>query len=161
MRRWHSRWSDLLAPLSEAGVDLVRAEYGVVSSEIRASWKTLVKALLVLLIALFALFWAIGAIALVVFEVGALWLPRWGAAAGVFALFLLVGLIFALLARRRMRGIEPPAETVRRRINEHRDWWDRRVTAVRPAGEPRRSSNGPATVSDEAREGLEEPDPRD
>lgn len=152
MRRWHSRWSDLLAPLGQAGLDLARAEYGAVSSEIRSSGRSLVKALLLLLIALFASFWAIGAVALVVVEVGSLWLPRWAAALVVLALFLLVGLLFAVVARRRLRRIERPAETVRRRLNEHRDWWDRRIAAAGPqARSSYEEQPGPASESHDDR----------
>ena len=133
MRRWRSRWSDLLVPLSEAGLDLVRAEYGVVSSEVRRAARRLAKALLLLLIGLFALFWAIGAVALVVLELGSLWLPRWGAALVDLGLFLVLGLLFAVVARRRLRGIEYPIETVRRRLSEHRDWWDRKIAEVVPS----------------------------
>ncbi len=151
MRRWHRRWSDLLAALGQAGLDLARAEYDAASSEIRGSGRALAKALLLLLIALFALFWAIGAGALVVVEVGSLWLPRWAAGLVVLALFLLAGLIFAVVARRRLGRIEPPAETVRRRLNEHRDWWDRRIAASGPQRQRSSSTyeehSGPAPES--------------
>ena len=132
MSLWRSRVSEVLAPLSEAALDLMRAEYGVVSSELRKSGRSLVRALLLLLIGLFALFWAVGAAALVLLEVGSLWLPRWGAALAVVTLFLVVGGLFAALARRRLRRIEWPDATVRRRLTEHREWWDRRVSAYRP-----------------------------
>jgi len=134
MRQWHSRWSGLLAPLSEAALDLARAEYGVVSGEVRRAARHVAKALFLLLIGLFALFWAIGAVALVVFELGSLWLPRWGAALVDLGIFLALGLLFAVVARRRLRGIEHPVATVRRRLSEHRDWWDRKIVrATAPA----------------------------
>ncbi len=152
MRRWRSRWSDLLVPLSEAGLDLVRAEYGVVSSEVRRAARRLAKALLLLLIGLFALFWAIGAVALVVLELGSLWLPRWGAALVDLGLFLVLGLLFAVVARRRLRGIEHPIETVRRRLSEHRDWWDRKIAAASPSRPNQPGSRGspPASAGSEA-----------
>lgn len=133
MRRRRNRWADLLAPVSQAGLDLVRAEYGVVSTEIKSSGRTLVKSLLLLLVAVFALFWAIGAFALLLVEAGSLWLPRWGAALAVLALFLLLGLALAGAARRRLRSIEPPTQTVRRRLDEHRDWWEQRISAAVPS----------------------------
>ncbi|MCP4201345.1 MAG: hypothetical protein GY769_05350 [bacterium] len=156
MSRWHSRWSDLLAPLGQAGLDLARAEYDVVSSEIRTSGRTLVRALLLLLIGMFALFWAVGVVALVLVEVGSLWLPRWGAALGVLGLFLLVGLIFAVVARRRLGRIERPTETVRRRLSEHRDWWDRRIAA---GGPPHRRAPGHGDSSGDTRGGGAHPGP--
>ncbi len=154
MRRWHRRWSDLLASLSEAAWDLVRAEYGVVSNEIQRAGRSLAKALMLFLIALFALFWAVGAVALVVFEVGALWMPRWGAALVALGLFLVLGLLFAFVARRRLRGIERPAETMRRRLSEHRDWWEEKI-AVMPPSRPR----GPGSRSSrDSALNLAEPD---
>ena len=133
MMRGRKHWSDVVAAVGQAGLDLVRAEYGVVASDIKSSGRTLVSSLLLLLAGLFALFWAIGALALVLVEVGSLWLPRWGAALAVLALFLLVGLILAIVARRRLRSIELPADTVRRRLDEHRDWWQQRIADTRPA----------------------------
>jgi len=129
MRRSLSRWSDLLAPLSEAGMALLRAEYGVMSAEVRRAGKGLAKAVLLLLIGLFALFWAIGVSALVMVEVVALWLPRWGAALVALGVFSSLGLLLAAVARRRLRGLERPDETVRRRLSEHREWWDRKIAA--------------------------------
>lgn len=138
MNLWRSRWSEVMAPLSQAGMDLVRAEYGVVTSELRGSVRLLIKALVFLLIALFALFWSIGAVAVTLVEVGALWLPRWGAALSVVGLFVLVGLGLAAAARRKLSRIEPPDKIVRRRIEEHREWWDQRISGV---GEPRKSAD--------------------
>ncbi len=142
MSRLRKRWSNLLAPLGQAGIDLIRAEYGVVSSEIRTSGRELVRSLLLLLFGLFAMFWAIGALAHVLLEVGALWLPRWGAALAVLGLFVLVGAVFAGLARKRLRSIEPPTRTVRRRLDEHRDWWEERVASARPIGRARQGRHG-------------------
>lgn len=133
MSRRRNRWSDLLAPLGHAGLDLIRAEYGVVSSEVKSSGRILIRSLLLLAFALFALFWAVGALAQVLLEVGTLWLPRWGAALAVLGLLALLGTVFAFLARRRLRSIEPPARTVKRRLEEHRDWWDQRIAQARPS----------------------------
>lgn len=136
MRRRPSHWFDLLTSLGEAGWELARAEVRVVSAEVEQAGRKLVGALLLILVALFALFWAIGVLAMVLTEVAALWLPRWGAALVVLGLFVLVGGILALVARRRVRSIEPPAETVKRRLHEHRGWWDRKIaiSSRSPAG---------------------------
>ncbi|MFQ5525362.1 MAG: phage holin family protein [Thermoanaerobaculia bacterium] len=142
MSRRRSRWSDVLAPVGQAGLDLVRAEYGVVSSEIRTSSRVLARSLFLLVIGLFALFWAIGALALLLVEVGSLWLPRWGAALSVLSMFVAVGLVFAAIARSRLREIELPTQTVRRRIDEHRDWWEQRIAVVGPP-RGRRSGEAP------------------
>lgn len=136
------RWLDRLAPVGEAGLELLRAEYGVVSSEIKVSARVLVKSLLLLLVGLFALFWAIGALALVLLEVGALWLPRWAAAGSVLVLFVAAGLIFATVARNRLKSVEPPTRTVRKRLDEHRDWWEDRVARFTPPSRARRRAPG-------------------
>lgn len=139
MRRWHSRWSEVLTPLGEAGWQLARAEYRALSSEVRNAGRKLLAALLLLMAALFALFWAIGALALVVFEAASLWLPRWGSSLVVLGLFLLTGAVVALVARRKLRSIEPPAETVKRRMSEHREWWERRIASPRRRSQVRNS----------------------
>lgn len=144
MSRRRPRWTDYLAPVGEAGLSLFRAEYDVVTAEIKGSSRTLVRALLLLAIALFVLFWAIGAFAYVLVEIGALYLPRWGAALSVLGLFLVVAVSVALVARRRFRQIDSPAATVRRRIEDHRNWWEHRITALgpRPGGARRGSGLG-------------------
>lgn len=136
-------WLEALAPLREAAVDLLRAEYGVVSSEVRSAGRSFLKAVLLLLVGLFALFWAIGAVALVVVEVAALWLPRWAAASTALALFVVVGLVLAAIARRKMKAIEPPAQTVKRRFGEHRDWWERKVVDARDSHRRRATAHRP------------------
>lgn len=145
MSRRRRRWFDLLAPVGQAGLDLLRAEYGVVSSEIKVSARVLVKSLLLLLTGLFALFWAIGALALLLLEVGALWLPRWAAAASVLGVFVLVGLTLAAIARKRLRTVDAPNRMVRRRLDEHRDWWEERIVGFSPSGRARARPRSPSS----------------
>lgn len=151
MRRWFRRWSDVVGPLSEAGWDLARAEYRVVSSEVRHAGRKLVEALVLLAFGLFALFWAIGAVALVVVEVASLWLPRWGAALVALGLFVLVGACLAAVARQRLRSIERPSQTVKRRLDKHREWWDHRIASTVSEGSVRtRSGEKTPSAADEA-----------
>ncbi len=136
------RWTSALAPLGQAGVELLRAELGALNSELQGSSRVLVRALLLLAVALFVLFWAIGALAYVLVEVAALWLPRWGAAVSVLGVFLLASWVLVIVARRRLRSVETPLGTVRRRLDEHRNWWERRVALQ--AGSARESGPDPA-----------------
>lgn len=124
------KWMGLVAPLGQAGLELARAEYGAVSSELKGSGRALGRVLLFFAVALFVLFWAIGAFAYLLVEVAALWLPRWGAAASVLGLFLFACLLLALLARARLRKIDTPVRTLQRRVGEHREWWEQRVAAI-------------------------------
>ncbi len=78
---------------------------------------------------------AIGAMGLLAIEVLALWLPRWSAALIVLVVLLLAVWILWLLAQRKLRQVERPAATVRRRVSDHVDWWHERV--LEDASEPR------------------------
>ena len=127
MSRRRVRWADMFAPVGEAGLNLVRAEYGVISSEIKGSGRALLRVFLLLALGLFVVFWAVGAFAYLLVEVGSIYLPRWGATLAVLGLFLLTALILTAVARRRLRAIDNPAQTVQRRLRDHRDWWEHRI----------------------------------
>jgi len=143
MRR-RARWGDLFAPVGEAGLNLVRAEYGALSSEIKGSGRVLLRAVLLLALGLFLLFWAIGALGYLLVEVGSLYLPRWGAALAVLVFFLLIAAALAVAGRRRLRSIDNPAQTVQRRLRDHRDWWDQRIALGLPGRAGRKSRPEPS-----------------
>ena len=101
-----------------------------------------------LLAAAFLFFWVVGASGFVVFHLLALWIPRWGAAAIVMGMFLAVAMLLAFIARRRLQAIELPADTVRRRVEDHVAWWQDEVLHEGAATTERLSTGGPDPVLD-------------
>lgn len=125
-----SSWLELLRALGQALGRLLQAEVAALSGDLKAAGRGLTQALVLFGICAFVVFWALGTLAYTLVEVAALWLPRWGAAASVLGLLLLVALVLGLAGRSRLRRLEPPATTVRRRLEEHREWWETRVGAL-------------------------------
>lgn len=127
MRRKIDKVSDDIAVLGAAGLDLARAEMAALSEELRLTGRELLRVVVVVAICFCLLFWAIAVLVFTGVEVAALWLPQWLAALLVFGLLLLVAGILGLVARKRWRSLESPGRTVRRRLDEHREWWRRRI----------------------------------
>ncbi len=136
MKRRVAGWLDLFHTVGRAFLELLRAELEALAADLKISVLRLRTALLLLLFAAFLLFWALGALALSSFEILALWLPRWSAALVVLGFLLLLAAIAGLLARWRLRGLESPTRTVRRRFSEHAEWWQARALAAESSEEP-------------------------
>ncbi len=134
-----SGWGDLLRSLGGAFGDVLRSELDALGEDLSGSARRLAVICGLFLLALFGVFWAVGLLAYLSVEVLSFWLPRWAAALGVFLLVVLVALGLVAVARMRLRELEKPADTVRRHVREHVDWWETRVL-----GAPR-----PETTSEE------------
>ena len=120
-RRWKRRVLNLGSSLSE----LWRAELAALQADLMGSVRRVGGASILLLVGGILLLWALGALALTAFEGLATVLPRWAAAALLAAGLALIGAI--LLALGRIRRTENPGDTVRRHLEEHREWWEREI----------------------------------
>ncbi|HVR27924.1 MAG TPA: phage holin family protein [Thermoanaerobaculia bacterium] len=125
-------WLDLLRHLGDAVLDLAAAEAAALAEDLRRGGRQAARALVLLAVAavLAVVAWALFTLALV-----------WGLAAaiGLWQAALLVGVVYAAVAmvcaaaaRRRFRAIEPPLETVQRRLEEQRTWFRGRILEVPP-----------------------------
>jgi hypothetical protein len=117
-----------LRAINEAFFGVLRAEIDALAADLGAAGKRYASGALLLAVTL-----AIGAVLLAVLvfvsiAVLALWLPWWGAGLVVAGVLALAGLICGGVAMRRLRGETPPA-IVRRHVNDHLDWWQRRVAS--------------------------------
>lgn len=119
--------SENASALGGAGLDLARAEARALTGELKLSGRALARVLLLVGACLCVLFWAIAVLVFVGIEVAALWLPRWGAGLSVFAAMLLIVGVLALIAKHRWGRIDTPAATLRRRLDDYLDWWERRI----------------------------------
>jgi hypothetical protein len=122
-------WIDLFRSLGEALLGVWRAELGTLQDDLQRSSRHLGVALGLFGAAVMLLFWAVGLVLFVLVSVLHVWLPWWGASLIVLALFLIAMAIFAKLGLGRIRKVENPLETVRRRVDSHLDWWQHGLLA--------------------------------
>ena len=122
-------WSALVREIGEAFLALLRAEVEAVARDLGDSGRALLRALVLAGFAFAVAFWALGLIVYLAVELLALVLPRWGAVGIVLAVFVLASAILAAVAARRLRAVESPAATVRRRMEDNRRWWRERIGA--------------------------------
>lgn len=122
-------FAEIVREIGESFLALLRAEVDALLADFGRSGRALGRALLLVAAAAAVLFWVLGLVLYLGIELLALALPRWGAVAIVLGVLALAAAILALLARRKLLAIEPPTATVRRRIDESREWWQERVVA--------------------------------
>ena len=75
------------------------------------------------------LFWFLGVATLFLVALCAIWMPTWAAAATVAGILLLVAGTLAGLGLHRFKKLENPKNTVVRRWEDHRSWWEGRLIA--------------------------------
>ena len=114
-------WIDLFRSLGEALLEVWRAELATLQDDLSRSGRHLGVALGLFGAAVLVLFWTFGLLLFVLISLLHVWLPWWGAALVVLALFLIAIAVLALLGRKRLRQVENPVETVRRRMDSHLD----------------------------------------
>jgi len=120
-------WGDRFRELGDSLLGVVRAEIAAIIADLSRSGRALVRALVLLAVAAGIVFWTIGLLLYFAVELLTLVVPRWQAAGIVLGLFVLVSAVLVLVGRGRLKAIEPPAETVRRRFDDSRRWWQERV----------------------------------
>lgn len=151
----------MLRELGEALLAVLRAELAALGTDLRRSGRFLAVGLALLGAAAGVLFWTFGLLLFTLVAVAAIWLPLWGAALAVLALFVAVAGVLAGLGIARLRRIENPATDLSRRVADHLDWWQHRLlgeAATRetlppsppPSRPPSRPPSPPATALGEA-----------
>lgn len=118
-----SGWIDLFRSLGESLLEVLRAELAGLQDDLQRSGRHLGVALGLFAGAAVLFFWLIGLLLFALIALLHVWLPLWGAALIVLALFVIAITILAFLGVRRMRKVENPVETVRQRLDNHLDWW--------------------------------------
>jgi apolipoprotein N-acyltransferase len=122
-----ARFRERLREVGESYLALWRAEVAAILDALGRSGKALVRALVLVAIAAAIGFWTLGLLLYFAVELLALVLPRWGAVGVVLALFVVLTAVLLLVARGSLKRVESPATTVRRRLEDHRRWWQERV----------------------------------
>jgi hypothetical protein len=135
-----STWLQILQALRSLRgslLDVFRAELDALGRDLSASAKRLGGALLLLFFAAGVALFAVGALAFAAISALALAMPAWGGGLIVFGALLITAAILASVGVRRLKAIESPGETVKRRVTEHVDWWRFRVQRIASANRPR------------------------
>jgi hypothetical protein len=122
-------WIELFRSLGQALFEVLRAEARALGEDFRRSGGELARGLALLGGAAALGFWTLGVLVLALIAVLAIWLPPWAAALIVTALYAGAAGLLALLGIRRLRRLESPAESIRQRVSDHLDWWNRRLLA--------------------------------
>ncbi|HEX9940375.1 MAG TPA: phage holin family protein [Thermoanaerobaculia bacterium] len=122
-------WIELFRSLGESLLEVWRAELATLQDDFGRSGSYLGRALAFFGAAVILLFWIVGLLLFVLIALLHVWLPWWGASLIVLALFALTAGILAGLGIKRLRNVENPLETVRRRVDNHLDWWQHGLLA--------------------------------
>jgi hypothetical protein len=120
-------WIGRLREVGLAFGALVAAELSALADDLGRSGAAFARALILAAVAAGVVFWTLGLFLYFAIELLALAMPRWGAVGVVFALFLIVGAALIVVVKGKLGRIEPPTETVRRRLADTQAWWGTRV----------------------------------
>ncbi len=116
-------WIDLFRGLGESLLTVLRAEVATLQEDLSRSGRIAGGALALLGVALILLFWILGLVIFTAVVVLAIWLPLWGASLVVLGLFLVAAGLLGWMGTNRLKQVENPVDTFRRRVDDHLDWW--------------------------------------
>ncbi|MDX1740648.1 MAG: phage holin family protein [Rhodothermales bacterium] len=120
-------WIENAKSLGEALTQVLRAEWVELQGELGRSVRRVAGAGGFLVLAVFILFWAIGVFVIsAVAGLAILW-PIWAAALAVGGVLAGIGLVVGWVAWRKVKSVDSPGATVRRRVDDHVLWWQERI----------------------------------
>jgi hypothetical protein len=128
-------WSETFQAVGSAVLGLLKAELEALEAELARSGKSLGIGLGLLAAAAAVGFWTLGVATYFLIQLIAVWLPLWAASLIVTLAFAVLVAGLAIAGLRKLKRFENPVTTVRRRVEDHMDWWHGRVLG--PHQEPR------------------------
>lgn len=136
-------WATVVSRVGGASLDLLGAELRALEGELAETGRRLARLAAIAGLAFGLSFWGLG-VALTAAVAGvATRLPLWLAALVVALVLFLAGGMLLLWARSRLRAIESPVVTVRRRVEDHVGWWQSEVKdSASPDGARAASTSG-------------------
>ena len=123
-------WIEMFRSLGQSLLAVLRAEFEALGEDFKRSGRHLGVGLGLLCGAAAVLFWAAGLLLGALVAVLAIWLPIWGAALIVLGVALLLAALLAGLGLRQLRRLESPIDNVKRRLDDHLDWWQNGLLAT-------------------------------
>lgn len=147
-------WSEAFHALGSAILGLFKAELEALEKELARSGKSLGLGVGLLAAAAAFGFWTLGVATYFLIHLLAIWLELWAASLIVTLVFAAVVAGLAFVGLRKLRKLENPVTTVRRRVEDHVDWWQDRVLGPDEGGRlaertPVGSRNRPGSSRDE------------
>lgn len=133
-------WIALFRSLGESLLEVLRAELAALQEDFTRSGRHLGVALALLGGAAALGFWILGLLLFTLVALLDVWLPLWAAALIVLAVFALAAAVLVKLGLSRLRQVENPVESVRKRVDDHLDWWQNSLLAEPVAVEAAPSS---------------------
>lgn len=122
----------MLRSLGRAFGDVLSAELGALKEDFARDGKNLGIGVGLVVAAAALAAWSLCLVTALAVAVLAIWLPVWGAILVVLGVAVLVIAGLALVARRYFGRLEGPTNTIQRRWEDHRQWWNDRVLAEPP-----------------------------
>jgi membrane protein implicated in regulation of membrane protease activity len=122
-------WTELFTSLNRALVDVVRAEIAQLNKDLATSGRRLATGVALLVLALGLSLLLVGVLIAAAIAALALVLPVWGAALTVAGVVAIAVAVLVWVGIRRLRAVENPARTVRRRVENHLAWWQGRLVS--------------------------------
>ena len=116
-------WIQMFRGLGESLIEVLRAEVATLQDDFNRSGRNLGQALAFFGLALILAFWIVGLLIFVFVALLSVWLQLWAAALIVLTLFILGAGLLGWIGWRHMKKVENPMQTVRRRVDDHLDWW--------------------------------------
>lgn len=134
-------WIELFRSLGESLLEVLRAELEALQKDFATSGRHFGVALGLFGGAAMLAFWIVGLVLFVLISLLSVWLELWAAALIVLALFAITAAVLVSLGLRQLKKVENPIENVRRRVDDHLEWWQRllaepKTVDVTPAAEP-------------------------
>lgn len=116
-------WIQMVRGLGESLIEVLRAEVATLQDDFNRSGRHLGVALGLFGAALILLFWIVGLLIFVMVAALHEVLPLWLAALIVLIVFAVGAGLLAWIGKRHIKNVENPMQTVRRRVDDHLDWW--------------------------------------
>lgn len=137
-------WIELFRSLGESMLEVLRAELAALQEDFARSGRNLGVALALFGAAAMVAFWVVGLLIFLLVSLLDIWLPLSASAGIVLLLFGLIGGLLVWRGLAHWRRVENPVENVRRRVDDHIDWWQSSLLA-----EPKAVDLPAATLLDE------------
>jgi len=122
-------WIHLYRSLGESLFEVLRAELSALQEDLGRSGRHLGVALGLFGAAVLLLFWILGLAVFCLVALLTVWLPLWGAALAVLGLFTLVAAALVVFGVKQLKKAENPVDSVKRRVEDHLDWWQNGLLA--------------------------------
>ena len=120
-------WLGLLRNLTGWLLGVWRAEIATLLDDLSASGRRLRSALMLLALAGSLLVLLIGTLVFAAIAGLSVVMPLWGAALTVAGILALAVAGVAMAGVSKLKSVENPADTVRRRVDDHVEWWNSRL----------------------------------